>query len=233
MPIEFDDRGLRIVGCNVPGVSFYDDDGVLWHQIYLREDNTLNVGGTIAETAGTAPPPETATVNTAAPYIWTGAHSFMHTITAQDIVPQTADTYDLGAAGNLWRKAYISELETTMFTSNAIVVSGARQVWGHNAGVLAAHLSDAADTCDFGIAMTPGDFVEMRGYGQVEYFEVGDNVVGTVYKIGADGSGARDLDGSGANTWPSGTPFLVLGPAAMGGWRLMRTGRASASSSRA
>lgn len=140
-----------------------------------------------------------------------GAWDFQATIDAYDILPAATDSYDLGSATKLWRKGYLSELETVLFALNTVTISGARQVWGHNAGTLGAALSDSADTCDFGQAMTVGDFVEIRGLGQVEYFEVGANVSGTVYKIGADASGARDLDGSGANAWPAGTPYLVLG----------------------
>lgn len=211
MPIEIDSNSIRVIGNNVAGIRFYDDDRVLRHDIYLKDDNSLNISGTLAATYSTSAPDSSGGFDVGAQHTWTGQQTFMATMRAQDIIPQTADAYDIGAAGNLWRKAYISELETTLFAANTITVSGARQVWGHDCGAIAAYLSDTADTCDFGMAMTAGDFVEMRGYGQVEYFEVGANVAGTVYKIGADASGARDLDGSGANIWPAGTPFLVLG----------------------
>lgn len=140
-----------------------------------------------------------------------GAWDFQATIDAYDILPAATDSYDLGSATKLWRKGYLSELETVIFAQNTVTISGARQVWGHNCGTLGAALSDSADTCDFGQAMTVGDWVEMRAYGQVEYFLVGTNVSGTTYRIGNSGSGARNLDGSGANTWPAGTPYLVLG----------------------
>jgi hypothetical protein len=211
MSIEADNNSIRVIGNNVTGIAFYDDDRTLRHEIYLKADNTLNISGTLAATYSTSVPATSGGFDVGAHHTWTGQQTFMATMRAQDIVPQTADAYDLGAAGNLWRKVYASEFETTLFAANTITVSGARQVWGHNAGTLAAQLSATADTADFGMAMTAGDFVEMRGYGQVEYLEVGANVAGTVYKIGADASGARDLDGSGANIWPAGTPFLVLG----------------------
>lgn len=141
----------------------------------------------------------------------TAAWDFQATIDAYDILPAATDSYDLGSATKLWRKGYLSELETVLFALNTVTISGARQVWGHNAGTLGAALSDSADTCDFGQAMTTGDFVEIRGLGAVEYFQVGTQVSGTTYRIGNSGSGARNLDGSGANAWPAGTPYLVLG----------------------
>lgn len=141
----------------------------------------------------------------------TGAWDFQATIDAYDILPAATDSYDLGSSTKLWRKGYLSELETVLFALNTVTISGARQVWGHNAGTLGAALSDSADTADFGQAMTTGDFVEIRGLGAVEYFQVGTQVSGTTYRIGNSGSGARNLDGSGANAWPAGTPYLVLG----------------------
>ncbi len=327
MPVELDDLGLRVIGNSVKGLQFYDDDLILQAEIYLREDNTLNIqagesGGGVSASGGApseamylvltahdglanervlsigngliqfdggaggsyslqarigdglefdageivvsaddpgaihpsdvaaegvapsfsrsdhthsavAAAPASPSVTLAASSAgvatsfarsdhahqlaqniaptWTGKHVFQDTITARDIVPEEADAYDLGTSSKLWRKGYLSELETVLFALNTVTISGARQVWGHNAGTLAAALANTDDTCDFGQAMTVGDFVEMRGYLQVEYFQVGSNVSGTVYRIGNSGSGARDLDGSGANDWPAGTPYLVLG----------------------
>lgn len=45
MAIEFDDAGLRVIGNNVKGIAFYDDNRVLRQTIYLKTDNTLNIGG--------------------------------------------------------------------------------------------------------------------------------------------------------------------------------------------
>ena len=55
MPVEFDDRGLRIIGNNVIAVGWYDDAHVLQQTIYLKADNTLNIGdpGTGASGSGT------------------------------------------------------------------------------------------------------------------------------------------------------------------------------------
>jgi len=49
MPVEFDDRGLRVYGHNVKGLQFYDWDRVLRQEIYLQEDNTLNICGDVID----------------------------------------------------------------------------------------------------------------------------------------------------------------------------------------
>lgn len=119
--------------------------------------------------------------------------------------PSTTNTYDIGSSTRLWRKGYLSELDTVIFTENSVTISGARQVWGHNQGTLAADVSTGATTVDFGQAMTPGDFVEFRGYLQVEFMTVLSLVSDTTYNV------TRNLDGTGANAWSAGTPYLVLG----------------------
>lgn len=277
MAIEFDDAGLRVIGNNVKGIAFYDDNRVLRQTIYLKTDNTLNIGGSggggvTVETAltphelsgsihnGTLAPAQfptallttgarsltgqlTSTVATGtAPFVVAsttqvtnlnsdkldgydaaafprkaenatiaGQWTVQDTLTTRDLLPEATDSYDLGSTTKLWRKGYLSELETVLFALNTVTISGNRQVWGHNAGTLGTDLASGDTTCDFGQAMTVGDFVEMRGFLQVEYFQVGTLVSGTTYRIGASGSGARNLDGSGANSWPAGTPYLVLG----------------------
>jgi hypothetical protein len=44
MPYEIDDLSLRIIGYGVP-IKFFDPTRTLRAEIYLQEDNTLNVGG--------------------------------------------------------------------------------------------------------------------------------------------------------------------------------------------
>ena len=46
---------------------------------------------------------------------WSGTHSFGATISSQAIVPQTADTYDLGSYSSAWRKIFASELSAVIF----------------------------------------------------------------------------------------------------------------------
>lgn len=47
MPVEFDDRGLAIIGNNVKAISFYDDARTLRAQIFLDGNNALNVSTTV------------------------------------------------------------------------------------------------------------------------------------------------------------------------------------------
>ena len=50
MSIEADNNSIRVIGNNVTGIAFYDDDRTLRHEIYLKADNTLNISGTLAAT---------------------------------------------------------------------------------------------------------------------------------------------------------------------------------------
>lgn len=47
MPVEFDDRGLAVIGNNVKAISFYDDARTLRAQIYLDSANALNISTTV------------------------------------------------------------------------------------------------------------------------------------------------------------------------------------------
>lgn len=130
---------------------------------------------------------------------------------AGHLIPLLVDTYDLGSSTLLWRKGWLSELDAILFAENTITLLGGWFYITKDAGTLGADLGSADTTCDFGKTMTPGDFVVMRAALKVEYFLVGTLVSGTTYRIGAAGSGARNLDGTGANDWPQGTPFAVFG----------------------
>lgn len=137
--------------------------------------------------------------------IWTGAHQFNATISSSSIIPRATDTYDLGSELRLWRKGWLSEMDAVLFAQNTITLLGGWFIVGKNEGTFVADVSAAATQIDFGTTMTPGHFVVMRAALKVEYLQVGSLVAGTTYNV------TRNLDGSGANDWPAGTPFLVLG----------------------
>ncbi len=124
---------------------------------------------------------------------------------ASHLIPATTDTYDLGSSTLLWRKGYLSELDAVLFAENTKVLLGGWFTVGKDAGVLAADVAAANTTIDFGKAMAVGHFVEFRAALKVEYVQVGSLVSGTRYNV------TRNLDGSGANDWPMGTPFSVNG----------------------
>ena len=121
------------------------------------------------------------------------------------LVPELTDTYDLGSATKLWRKGWLSELESILFVENSISVMGGYFMIPHASGTLPSDVSNVATQIDFGQAMTAGDFVVMRGNLAVEYIQIGFVVSGTVYNV------VRNKDGSGANSWPAGQVFAVLG----------------------
>lgn len=135
----------------------------------------------------------------------TGDWMFQTTLTTRSLVPEATDTYDIGSALKLYRKGYLSELDALVFAENTIALTGGWLIVGHDQGTLGADVGSGDSTIDFGKAMTTNDWVVMRALGQVEYILVGVVSSGTVYNV------TRDLDGSGANDWPAGTPFLVLG----------------------
>jgi len=155
-------------------------------------------------------------VDTAFDFDWTGAHTFNSAVnlfgqtTAQHILPRYTDTYDLGSSTMLWRKGWLSELDTILFAQNAVTLLGGWLLISKDEGALVTDVTAADTQIDFGKAMTPNDFVLFRTALKVEYMQVGALVSGTTYNV------TRDLDGSGANDWAGGTPFCVLGASGNG-----------------
>jgi hypothetical protein len=124
---------------------------------------------------------------------------------AGNLLPDATDTRDLGSSTRLWRKGWLSELDAVLFAENTVTVIGGWLLIGKNEGAFPADVTNAAATIDFGKAMTPNDFVLCRAAGAVEYLQVGTLVSGTTYNV------TRNLDGTGANAWPAGSVFVVLG----------------------
>lgn len=121
------------------------------------------------------------------------------------LIPDAADTYDLGSSTKLWRKGYLSELEAVLFAQQTVTLIGGWLYICKNEGTIASSIDDGDTEIDFQTSMTPGDFVLFRSALKVEYIEISSLDSGTTYNV------TRDKDGSGANDWPSGTPFAVLG----------------------
>ena len=135
---------------------------------------------------------------------------------SSDLTPSLTDTYDLGTSTLLWRKGWLSELDAILFAENTITLLGGWFYVTKDAGTFAADVGSGDTSIDFGKTMTVGDFVVCRAALKVEYFKVGSLVSGTTYYVDAGHGGGRDLDGTGANDWPSGTPFAVLGTSGNG-----------------
>jgi hypothetical protein len=144
-------------------------------------------------------------VDLAESFVWSGVHQFRESITTHAIVPEAPDTYDIGLAERPYRRGYISEFWGMRFVEETAALVGGRLVVPHNQGTLAADVADTDTQVDFGRPMDSGDVVLFRAPGAVEYMQIGSLVDGTTYNV------SRDLDGSGANAWPAGTVFAVLG----------------------
>jgi hypothetical protein len=159
----------------------------------------------------------TLSVNLAYAFSWGALHTFNSGIyinagnlkiddyVESDLLPAATDTYDLGSWSRLWRKGWLSELDTILFAQNTITLLGGWFYVTPDAGSLPADVTSIATQIDFGKAMTPGDFVIFRISLQLEYMTVGSLVSGTTYNV------TRNVDGSGANSWPQGSAFAVLG----------------------
>ena len=96
-------------------------------------------------------------------------------------------------------------LNTVLLAKETAALVGGWLIVGKGEGALAAPVLSADTQIDFGQVMTPDHFVVMRDVGKVEYMQVGVLVSGTRYAV------TRNLDGTGADDWPAGTVFAVLG----------------------
>lgn len=126
------------------------------------------------------------------------------------LIPSLTDTYSLGSEFKLWRNAWISEIQAVLLVENTTSAIGGRFLIPHGQGTLGDDVDDTQTQIDFGISMTAGDTVVMRGLSdaglpKVEYITIGTVVSGTLYNV------TRNVDGSGANAWPEGHVFIVYG----------------------
>lgn len=149
-------------------------------------------------------------VNTAAAFVWTNDHVFQGLTKTRHLQPELTDTYDLGTSTLLWRKGWLSELDAILFAQNTVTLLGGWLLISKDEGTIDADVGPADTQIDFSKTMTVGDFVLFRAAGKVEYMQVESLISGTTYNV------TRNLDGSGANSWPAGTPFAVLGQSGQG-----------------
>lgn len=149
-------------------------------------------------------------LNQAVNAIWTGLHTFRALLTTRHIEPEAGELYDIGSVTKRYRTLRVAELAATLFSKEAVMVLGNKLTIAKDAGALAAAVSAVQTTVNFGQVMTPGDWVQIAaedtgGVAAVEWILVGSLVSGTTYNV------TRNVDGSGANAWAEGTPFLVIG----------------------
>jgi hypothetical protein len=120
--------------------------------------------------------------------------------------PKTNNAYDLGTASYLYRKLWVSEIDTLRWTENSVQVTGGFWMVPHSSGTIIADAAAGDTVISFDQGMTPGDIVLFRGNGNTEYIEiVAYDSMPNNYSV------TRDLDGSGADAWPSGHPYVNLG----------------------
>jgi hypothetical protein len=141
---------------------------------------------------------------------FSSSNTFNGQLNTQSIIPNATDTYDLGSSTKLWRKGWLSELEAILFAKNTISVVGGWMYIAKGEGSLGPDINNTQTTIDFGQTMTPGHWVIFRTSLQTEYMLIGTNTTsplntGTTYNV------SRNVNGDGANTWPAGSVYVILG----------------------
>lgn len=187
--------------------------GLVLNTVVLTAGNGLTGGGTLAADrtfdigagTGISVGADSVAIDQSFSPTWSGNHRFNQTMLAAAITPISTDTYDLGSSSLLWRKGWLSELDAVVFAQNTITLLGGWLLVSKNEGTVNANVLAGDANIDFGTAMTVNDFVLMRAAGQMEYMQVTAFVSGTTYTV------TRNLDGSGANAWVQGTPWVNLG----------------------
>ena len=149
---------------------------------------------------------ETVLKSTASGGLTLGSLNVQGNSTLRNVLPESPDTYDLGSSINLWRKGWLSELDTILFAQNTAALVGGWLIIGKDQGSIPSFVDSTDTTIDFGKTMIVGGSVVFRSSLQVEYIGIGSLASGsTVYNA------VRNLDGSGANDWVEGSVFLALG----------------------
>ncbi len=163
-------------------------------------------------------------VDLASNFLWTGNHKFggisvFSGEIGSDFIPANTDAFDLGSASKMWRKAWVSEFDATLFAQHTMSLIGGWLIVSKGEGTLPNDVLASDTVIDFGQTMTENDFVLFRANGQVEYMTIGTAVSGgTAFALGLGAFSTeykynvtRNVDGSGANAWAAGTPFCILG----------------------
>jgi len=124
------------------------------------------------------------------------------------LIPYLTDTHDLGSSTKLWRKGWLSEMDAVLFAENTITLLGGWFYVTKYAGTAQEDIDNSETQIDLGASdavMAQNDFIVFRQSLQVEYMQLGSYVGANVWNV------TRNVDGSGANTWPQGAPFACFG----------------------
>jgi hypothetical protein len=138
---------------------------------------------------------------------WTNDHVFRGLLTSRHHMPELTDTYDLGSSTKLWRKGWLSELDTILFAQNTITLLGGWLLVSKGEGSVVTEVDTNITQIDFGdgASLAANDFVLFRASLKMEYMQIVSNVNGNIWNV------TRNIDGSGANAWPAGAPYVNLG----------------------
>lgn len=142
--------------------------------------------------------------------VWTGLHTFQALLKTRHIEPEAGELYDIGSVTKRYRTLRVAELAATLFSTDQIMILGNKIIVAKDAGTLAAAMTNVQTTCNFGKAMTVGEWAQISaedtgGSPSTEWLLIGSLVSGTTYNV------TRNVDGSGANAWTEGTPYVVIG----------------------
>jgi len=127
------------------------------------------------------------------------------------LMPYITDTSDIGSQNKMWRKGWISELESIVFAENTAFAIGGWVMVAKAQGSLVYDYNSTSQQINFGQTMAPGDFVVIRSSvielfePKTEYLQVGTLVSGTTYNV------TRGVGGISAKDWVAGTVYVVLG----------------------
>ena len=151
--------------------------------------------------------------NKAADILWTGLHTFRGLLTTHHIVPETGETYDIGTVEKRYRTLRVGELAATLFSKEQIVIVGGKMLVTKNAGVISGLIETSSTWINLGqLGLATGDFIlisseDFYGNPGVEWIRIDSGVLElpNVYDV------TRNVDGSGANKWAEGTPYVVIG----------------------
>jgi hypothetical protein len=123
-----------------------------------------------------------------------------------DLLPYAPDAANIGSSSYPFLTGHISEMYGTRFVEETVQVNGGRRLVSKSSAILDTALgaADTTVTVKASQLWAEGDVLILRDIGKVEYMAItgGSGLSWTV---------TRNLDGSGANTWESGSIIVNRG----------------------
>jgi len=147
----------------------------------------------------------TLEINEAFEFVWSASHEFQSSINLSDAIPRQSYQFDLGSADKLWGVLHVAELDTFLIKADAISVMGGKQIVAKAEGLLPLDVDAVQTDIDFSGILSVGDFILLKTLLQVEFMQITAFISGTTYTV------TRNVDGTGANSWPAGSVWVDLG----------------------